>query len=120
MGKRKCYSLKEESVDAAVTKFLDEVPKLFDLINEDQRGDLFEEFFRLKSRLLTEEDGKAAEDFTLAEVVWSFDLNFTDEVSAAALDAHMWKIEENKKFDFPMTPCFGIFQHSLQSLQYIY
>jgi hypothetical protein len=103
MGKRKRSSLTEETVDTVFKKLLD-------LIDKDRQGDLLaQQLLRLKSRLLTNGDGevqKAAGDFTLEEVVRLFELNFSDEVSAAAPKAYRWKIED-EKLDFPMTRCIG-------------
>jgi hypothetical protein len=102
MGKRNS-SLTEGTVDTLVTQLLD-------LIDKGPQGDILaQQLLQWKSRLLTKGDGevqKPARDFTLEEVVESFELNFRDGVSAAAPDAYRWKIED-EKLDFPMTPCIG-------------
>jgi len=101
MGKRKRFSLTEESVDAVVEKLLNHIDK-------DAQGDSFaQQLLLLKSRLLTKGDHtKAAGDFTVEEIVQLFELNYSDVVSAAATKAYRWKIED-EKVAFPMTPCIG-------------
>jgi len=95
--------INEATIDAVfqiIENLLADVP--------DGDRDLFAKILRrTKAKVLGVECTRAATDFTLDDVVYTFKLKYSREVSFNSLPESHWKIEDELKSPFPRTPCFG-------------